>query len=332
MTTQDGHKRHDRRGRTHGGPGRTTDPHDSSRHGTARQGNPTPAPRRRGAWTRLAGGLAGLTLLGACASLDAQDIAAERATTQRTAESAAGQVAAMPPASDASLGAAGTGELVSDPLEPWNRYVFAVNDMIYTLARPWIAPYMVLPEAGKEKVDNLLHNLKTPVILLNDLLQGEFERAWITTKRFFINTTTGVLGLVDVAEKYGIPAHTEDFGQTLGTYGVGDGPYLVLPLFGPSNPRDALGQGIDMVTHPLFWLGGETGTMVTAGRTYGTVSSEYGGRVNEMDALRETSLDYYATVRSLYTQMRRGQVQNLDAQPGQAAAVDYFADPAEASR
>ncbi|GEO80738.1 MlaA family lipoprotein [Pararhodospirillum oryzae] len=220
-----------------------------------------------------------------------------------------------------------TGELVADPMEPWNRYVFAVNDVVYTFMRPWIAPYMVLPDEGKEAVDNLIHNIKSPVILLNDLLQGEFERAWVTTGRFLINTTVGLFGLFDVAEGMGMPKHDEDFGQTLGTWGLGDGPYMVLPLLGPSNPRDALGAGVDMVSHPLFWVpGGDTGTMISAGRTYGSAATEYGGHVSEMDALRKTSLDYYATVRSLYIQMRRAQVRNIDPKAGEGAAVDYFPD------
>ncbi|WP_051013751.1 MlaA family lipoprotein [Pararhodospirillum photometricum] len=249
-----------------------------------------------------------------------------------------GQVAragilAVAVSSTASCASAPQGdELVSDPMEPWNRYVFAVNDLIYTFLRPWIAPYMVLPDKGKEAVDNVVHNVKTPVILLNDLLQGEATRAWVTTQRFFINTTLGVLGTMDVAAKdYQLPKHREDFGQTLGAWGMGDGPYMVLPLLGPSNPRDALGSGIDMVSHPLFWVpGGDIGTMVSGGRTYATLASEYGGHVNEMDELRKTSLDYYATMRSLYTQMRRSEVKNIEGSKGQTAPVDYYSEGAPA--
>lgn len=216
---------------------------------------------------------------------------------------------------------AGQEGAVSDPLEPWNRYVFSVNDVVYTFARPWIAPYMVLPQEGKDTVDNFLHNLTSPVILVNDLLQGEFDRAWTTTKRFAINSTSGVLGLIDVAEDYGMAKHDEDFGQTLGTYGVGDSPYLVLPLLGPSNPRDGIGRGVDTITDPLFWVGT---TAISAGRMYGTFSNEYGGHVNEMDSLRETSLDYYATMRSLYTQMRRAKVKNIETPDSEEANIDYF--------
>ncbi|MBE1237861.1 VacJ family lipoprotein [Phaeovibrio sulfidiphilus] len=214
---------------------------------------------------------------------------------------------------------------VDDPLEPWNRYVFAVNDFVYMMAQPFIAPYMVLPEGGQRAIDNFLHNLSTPVILLNDLLQGEFSRAWTTTKRFAVNTTVGVLGIADVAADHDMPRHSEDFGQTLGVWGVGDGPYLVLPLLGPSSPRDAVGTGVDIVSDPFFWLPDKTwGNSLQAARAYASLSNDLGQATPQLDALRATSLDFYATIRSLYTQNRRAKVQNLDSATG--PFVDYFPD------
>lgn len=217
---------------------------------------------------------------------------------------------------------------VSDPLEPWNRYVFSVNEVVYMMAQPFIAPYMVLPDEGKETVDNFLHNLSTPVVLLNDLLQGEFSRAWVTTQRFAVNSTVGVLGLMDVAADIDLPRHSEDFGQTLGVYGVGDGPYLVLPLLGPSNPRDAVGTGVDMVSQPLFWVPANgTGDVIRGAHSYASFSNGLGQNVPQMEALRATSLDYYATIRSLYTQNRRSQILNLE--PSAGPFVDYFPDDAK---
>jgi phospholipid-binding lipoprotein MlaA len=267
----------------------------------------TDITRRLGGISRVGVTAVALMSLTACASVEGGDTGAQMAAADSGTDMAVEDEA-----------------LVSDPLEPWNRYVFAVNDVVYSFARPWIAPYMVLPDEGKDTVNNFLHNLKTPVILLNDLLQGDLNRAWTTTKRFGINTTAGVLGLVDVAEEYGMPKHEEDFGQTLGTWGVGDGPYLVLPLLGPSNPRDGIGRGVDTITDPLFWLTGGAAQAFSGARTYGTFSNEYGRRSGEMDSLRESSLDYYATIRSLYTQMRRSKVMNIEGDKAQEAEVDYF--------
>ncbi|MBB4284363.1 MlaA family lipoprotein [Roseospira goensis] len=209
--------------------------------------------------------------------------------------------------------------LVADPLEDWNRFVFDLNSLIYMFIQPVIAPYGVLPDERKENVDNFLHNLSTPVILLNDLLQGETDRAWVTTQRFAINSTAGGLGFWDAAEDMGLPKHDEDFGQTLGVWGVGDGPYIVFPLFGPGNPRDGIGRAVDMVTDPLFWLAGPSGEAAVNARTYASVSSQVGGNVNRMEELRETSIDFYAAVRSLYIQSRRAAIANDEGNPAASA-------------
>ena len=209
----------------------------------------------------------------------------------------------------------GDEQLVSDPLEDWNRYVFSLNTLIYMFMQPVIAPYAVLPPERQGNVDNFLHNVSTPIVLLNDLLQGNTDRAWVTTQRFFVNSTAGGLGFFDTAEDMGLPKHNEDFGQTLGVWGVGDGPYMVYPLIGPSNPRDGIGRGVDMITNPLFWLSGPTGMLMADIHTYATVSSQLGGNVNRMEQIREGSLDYYAAIRSLYIQSRRAAIANQEGDP-----------------
>jgi len=221
-------------------------------------------------------------------------------------------------------------ELVSDPLEDWNRFVFDLNTLIYTLLQPVIAPYGVLPDERKRNVDNFVHNLSTPVILVNDILQGETDRAWVTTQRFFINTAGG-LGFFDPAADMGLPKHSEDFGQTLGVWGAGDGPYIVFPIIGPSNPRDGVGRLVDFVTDPLFWLSGPTVEGVSYGRTYTATSSQVGGGVKKMEELRANSLDFYAAVRSLYTQSRRAAVRNQEDEGKDAVVAPASAafDPDE---
>lgn len=239
---------------------------------------------------------------------------------------------------------AGEDALVSDPLEDWNRFVFDLNTLLYMLLQPIAAPYGVLPDERKENVDNFLHNLSTPVILLNDLLQGEPDRAWVTTQRFFVNSTAGGLGFWDTAADMGLPKHDEDFGQTLGVWGVGDGPYMVYPLFGPGNPRDGIGRAVDMVTDPLFWLAGPTGETMANLQTYASGASRLGGDVRQLEDVRESSIDFYAAVRSLYIQSRRSAIANEKDTPvatapalsedreddtGPAPAADA---PAEAAR
>ena len=145
-----------------------------------------------------------------------------------------------------------------DPLEPMNRVFFEFNRIMDgLLLEPLARIYRgVTPQFFRDAVTNFLDNLNTPVVLANDILQGEPYRAERTLGRFILNTIMGVGGLVDVGGLLGMPErHSEDFGQTLAVYGVGSGPYLMLPLLGPSNVRDTVGQVVDLAFDPLTILG-----------------------------------------------------------------------------
>src|SRR5450755_3115522 len=135
----------------------------------------------------------------------------------------------------------------NDPYEHTNRSIFSFDQAIdHAVARPVGVFYNhAVPQFARDGIHNFLSNLDAPVTLGNDVLQGSPDRAGQTLGRIVINSTIGVGGLVDVAAKMGIPAHDEDFGLTLGMWGVGEGPYLVLPLTGPSNPRDSVGTVAD---------------------------------------------------------------------------------------
>jgi phospholipid-binding lipoprotein MlaA len=144
-------------------------------------------------------------------------------------------------------------EAANDPIEPFNRGVFEVNlaldravlKPVATHYRDWV------PQGVRDRVHDFVLNLNAPFVFANDVLQGEPDRAAQTLDRFIINSTAGLLGLVDVVGRTGGPRyHTEDFGQTLAVWGAGEGPYLMLPVFGPSNPRDAVGKGVEMVADP----------------------------------------------------------------------------------
>lgn len=197
-----------------------------------------------------------------------------------------------------------------DPLEPVNRAVFAFNQTIdgMFLEPAAIAYRLVVPQPVRTGVGNFLTNLAAPVVLANDLLQGEFMRAHTTFGRFMINTIIGGLGIVDVATRIGMPPpHFEDFGQTLGSYGIGSGPYLVLPLLGPSNPRDAAGRVVDILISPRTYVApGEANLAVTG---TGTVHFRE-ENLETFEELEDNSLDLYATLRSAYQQQRAAAIRN----------------------
>ena len=218
------------------------------------------------------------------------------------------------PQADTEVAVNHNGEDDNDPLEQINRVIFEFNEFIQdVLLRPISKFYNEnVNVTVRQAVSNFLDNLSTPVILANDILQGEFNRALTTFGRAMINTTMGILGLADVAGELGIEEHDEDFGQTLAVYGVKEGFYLVLPIFGPSNPRDAIGKlFVDSYFDPLGqWLDNTDQDTVTHTLTGANALDEYAGIVDELDQVKKTSVDYYAAFRSLYRQKRKAEIRN----------------------
>jgi phospholipid-binding lipoprotein MlaA len=198
-----------------------------------------------------------------------------------------------------------------DPFETFNRSMFKVNNFLMTyMLKPVAKVYNYVPEVARDGVRNALDNLDSPNNFGNDLLQGEFMRAAETLERAVINTTVGVGGLMDVAAGLGIPKHKADFGQTLAVWGVGEGPYLVLPLFGPSNPRDAFGVGVDSVGDPLsLWANNTERDAITYGRFGADAIDSYSRAMGDLETIEETSIDFYAAIRSLSRQHRRHQIE-----------------------
>jgi phospholipid-binding lipoprotein MlaA len=227
-----------------------------------------------------------------------------------------------------------------DPLEPLNRTVHGVNYVAdHVFLRPIAYAYRDgVPDVIRSKVTNTLRNLKSPIVLANDLLQGEWHRAGDTTMRFLINSTVGVLGIFDVATEWGYPYHQEDFGQTLAVAGIGDGPYLVLPLLGPSNSRDAVGVAVDWFFDPLRLYGATQNpnwepevTLTRTGLTAVDTTSHY---LDTLEELERSSIDTYATMRSAYGQIRQRQIQNIsgaEAAPSVSGAAFDFDDSAQAN-
>jgi phospholipid-binding lipoprotein MlaA len=223
----------------------------------------------------------------------------------------------------------------NDPLEPFNRTMFAVNNGIDTVVlRPAAKVYVaVLPQPVRTGVGNVLSNLRSPVIAVNDLLQGNPDRLLVTVGRFMINTTFGLGGIFDVAGATGMPGHSEDFGQTLATWGVGEGPYLFIPLLGPNNPRDLVGRGADVAADPLTWIAannGNTAENLDYARWGLAVLDARANLLDTIDAVNETSLDPYATFRSAYRQNRNQQIRNAGELPSTAGPLARRSQPGNA--
>ena len=215
---------------------------------------------------------------------------------------------------------------IPDPLEPMNRAIFRFNDAAdQHVLEPVARTYQkVLPEQVRRSVRNFLANLAAPVILANDILQGDRDKAGDTFDRFMINSTLGVAGLFDVATKLGHEAHWADLGQTLGKYGMKSGPYLMLPLLGPSSVRDSLGRLGDGIADP--WNQCCLNTPEQVGRYAADGISQREQALGVVDDLRRNSLDFYATVRSAYAQRREAMI-NPAEPAGQDSYDDIFKDP-----
>ena len=201
----------------------------------------------------------------------------------------------------------------SDPLEPVNRIVFSFNNIFDRLIlRPIAIIYRgIVPEFVRNRVTYSLSNLSMPITAVNNILQGELRKAGISTSRFLINSTIGVLGFFDPASSLGLESENEDFGQTLTVWGVPSGPYLVLPFVGPSNPRDFTGFLSTSLLDPMYQIGG--GSTSTSLRTYRMSTGAVDFRsqnIEIFDDLQNNSVDYYAAVRSFYSQSRESQASN----------------------
>jgi phospholipid-binding lipoprotein MlaA len=209
----------------------------------------------------------------------------------------------------ASLAAAPANAQERDPWAGLNRPIFRFNDGLdrYIL-EPVAKGYdFVTPDIVQRGITNFLSNLWFPVVFTNCLLQAKPDQAAQSFGRFFMNTTIGFGGIIDVATYKDVPSPNEDFGQTLGYWGVGTGPYLVLPLMGPSNVRDTGGRFVDSATRvwPYFvpwWVSSGTGAL--------EVVSTRARYLEEVKDLRESSVDYYAAVRDAYLQRRDALVED----------------------
>jgi phospholipid-binding lipoprotein MlaA len=218
-------------------------------------------------------------------------------------------------------------------LEPTNRVFYAINNGIDTVVlRPLAIAYRwALPEAVRTHTHNLLTNLSGPVVLSDDILAAKPRRAGDSFMRFVINSTVGVAGIFDVATDWGYPAHDSDGGITLAMWGLPDGPFLFLPVLGPSSPRDAAGFGTDVAIDPFTWVGNGDVVSALGYARYGLSAVDTRERLlDDLDKIKAQALDPYATIRSLYRQHRQSQIE--DAKTDLPATVPaWYPQPTKGS-
>jgi len=205
----------------------------------------------------------------------------------------------------------------NDSLEPLNRSIFSFNlGLDRVLFKPVATAYRdFLPQTLRDGIRNFLNNLRSPVILANNLLQGDVEAAKTTVARFATNTLVGFGGFGDPAGDMGAKFRNEDFGQTLAVWGAGEGPFLMLPVLGPSNPRDLVGLVADILIDPInIWASNTDNKSVTYSRTLVAGIDKRSRVLKTLDDLEKSSLDFYATIRSLYRQIRDDSINNGESQ------------------
>lgn len=218
---------------------------------------------------------------------------------------------------------------VYDPIEPVNRAVFGFNNALDTVVLdPAVIAYRAaLPKPVRTGIKNFIRHLESPLYLANNLLQGDLKGAKVTLERTIINTFVGFGGLMDVAASEGIEADPEDFGQTLAVWGVGSGPYLVLPVLGPSNARDTAGLIVDSYADPLSRYADNIDKDEIA---YARAAVK--GLVLKNDFydaqqdLKKNSADYYAAIRSAAKQRREADIRDQNKGAGNAPLDDYIVE------
>jgi phospholipid-binding lipoprotein MlaA len=208
---------------------------------------------------------------------------------------------------------------VKDCFEGLNRATFALNSSLdKVIFEPVAKTYRSLPSSVRNGTGNVLDNLSSLTTIPNNILQGDFKKAGINTGRFVVNTTVGIIGIFKVAEKIGFPEYERDYyGKTLGTMGVREGCYLVLPIIGPSTVRDTAGSFINILGGDPWYnvsVNGNNEYLSDSEYTATRVLSGVDFRAKNIDSLKnleKNSLDFYASVRSLYLQDRQQKIANI---------------------
>jgi phospholipid-binding lipoprotein MlaA len=205
----------------------------------------------------------------------------------------------------------------NDPYEASNRAIFSLNmDIDHMFLRPTAARYRNhVPEPVRDGLHNIEDNLHAPVVIANDLLQAEGQRALEQTGRFLVNSTLGIGGWFDFAGRIGLDGHDEDFGQTLAVWGVPEGPYVMLPFLGPATPRDTVGRLGDFALDPTIYIPTKRHLLWIGLRQYSNIVDARSRNLESFDDIERDSLDFYASVESIYRQHRASEIRNGRPEP-----------------
>ena len=221
--------------------------------------------------------------------------------------------------SDGELELSKKSKTVKDCFEPLNRATFAFNQSLdKAILKPIAKSYRNLPKPIKNGTSNVLNNLSNLITIPNNVLQGDLKLAIINTGRLVVNSTIGILGIVDVADNMGFPKYEkEDYGQTLGAWGIGPGCYLVLPVLGPSTIRDTAGSFVNVLGGDPWYNASVDGNNEFLDEGIFLTSKMLGGvefranNIDSIDNLEKNSMDFYASLKSLYLQDRKLKIENI---------------------
>lgn len=218
----------------------------------------------------------------------------------------------------------------NDPFEPLNRKTFAFNQAFdRAVVKPIAKGYRgALPQGARDGIRHFLDNLNEPIVFANTVLQGRIGDSGITGARFVINSTAGIAGFRDVASRNRMPKKIGDFGQTFWSWGVPEGPYIILPILGPTNPRDGVGSGVDAYIDPFRYIARSNNfaTDVTAGRAGLDGIDKRSRSLDALDEMEKEAIDYYASFRSLFRQHRAAELTG-SKHPAQMPSPDFYEDP-----
>jgi phospholipid-binding lipoprotein MlaA len=220
--------------------------------------------------------------------------------------------ATPPPPSSGDLDdESGLAERIDDPFEATNRrtqagFLWVDDHVMHPVADAYAE---ALPVRVRLAIRNLLETLGQPAVVVNHLLQGNPDYSWTAFERLVVNAVVGVGGLFDVATDWDLPYRPADFGQTFGVWGIGDGPYIFLPFFGPSNPRDAVGLVLGFASNPVVLLDGWEAVGALSGELAVGAVDGRSRRAAILDRMRHESLDFYSPLRAVYYQNRRFRVE-----------------------
>jgi phospholipid-binding lipoprotein MlaA len=219
----------------------------------------------------------------------------------------------------------------NDPIEPFNRRVFAFNlGLDKVLIRPVAKTYVwAVPRPARNGIRHFLDNLNEPLVFANCVLQGRFQSSVTTAGRLVFNSIVGLGGIFDPASRHNMPQQIGDFGQTLWAWHVPEGPYVIIPVVGPSTPRDVTGRAVDIYIDPFRYVPAKYNypDEVTTGRLVADGIDQRARYLDALDEIQRESIDYYAAFRSFYRQNRAAELRNNKPSPTALPPANFYDDP-----